>query len=187
VSTPPAGSRAEPPAVPFWQVTVLGIATLLFGIAVLTWPAATLRTLGALVGVWLMVAGISRILSAFFSKQGVGRQVLSVTVGVILLGGGVACVRNIARSVFVLALMIALAWILSGLTELLIAFRTSGATKGWLIALAVVSIVIGVVFLLWSDLSLTAIVVMTGISAVVIGISEIAFAFQLRQAAAARA
>ena len=43
-------------AVPFWQTLTLGVVTALFGIVVLAWPGETLRVLGALVGVWLIVA-----------------------------------------------------------------------------------------------------------------------------------
>src|SRR6266542_3170202 len=139
----------ETVGVPFWQVIVLGIVTLLFGIVVLAWPAETLGTLG-----------------------------------VILLIGGVACLRNVAKGVLVLAFMIALAWILGGLTELVIALQVTGATRTWLIVLAVVSIAIGFVFMLWPSLSLRATVLMTGISALIIGIGEIAFAFQMRRLAA---
>jgi uncharacterized membrane protein HdeD (DUF308 family) len=171
-------------AEPFWQVIVLGIATLLFGIAVLVWPAATLRTLGVLVGIWLLVAGAARILGAFVPQRAIGRQVLSGTVGIILMIGGAACLRNVAKGVLILAFMIALAWILSGMAEFVIALQATGATRTWLIVLALVSIAIGFVFLLWPSLSLATIVIMTGISGLIIGIGEIAFAFQMRRSAA---
>jgi uncharacterized membrane protein HdeD (DUF308 family) len=175
---------AERPAVPFWQVIGLGVVTTLFGITVLTWPAETLRTLGVLVGIWLMVTGAARIVGAFLSKRGLGGQVLSGTVGVVLVIGGVACLRNVARGVLVLALIVALAWLLSGMAELVIAFQTTGASRTWLIVLAIVSIAIGLMFTFWPGLSLTTIVIMTGISGLVIGVGEIAFAFQMRRMAA---
>jgi uncharacterized membrane protein HdeD (DUF308 family) len=185
-----AGDNAVPGAaedrlpVPFWQVMVLGVATALFGLVVLIWPAETLRTLGVLVGIWLMVAGAARVLGAFVSERGVGRQVLSGTVGVLLLIGGVACLRNVARGVLVLGLVIALAWLLSGMAEFVIAFQASGTTRTWLLVLAVVSVAIGLAFTFWPGLSLMTIVVMTGISGLVIGIGEIAFAVRMRRAVA---
>ncbi|GII22859.1 HdeD family acid-resistance protein [Planosporangium mesophilum] len=175
----------EQPAVPFWQVLVLGLATLLFGVAVLTWPAATLRTIGVLVGIWLLVVGAARIVGAFLSGRAIGRQVLSAAIGIIFVVGGVACLRNVAKGVLVLAFIIAFAWILSGVAELTIALQAPTAARAWLIILAIVSIAIGFVFLFWPGLSLTTIVIMTGISGVIIGIGEAAFAFQLRRLAAA--
>jgi uncharacterized membrane protein HdeD (DUF308 family) len=177
----PAGDRF---AVPFWQVIVLGVATTLFGLAVLLWPRETLRTLGVLVGIWLMVAGAARVLGAFVTKRAVGRQVLSGTVGVLLLIGGVACLRNVANGVLVLALVIALAWLLSGVAEFVLAFQATGSTRTWLVLLAVVSIAIGLAFTFWPGLSLGTVVIMTGISGLIIGIGEIVLAIQMRRAAA---
>jgi uncharacterized membrane protein HdeD (DUF308 family) len=175
----------SPLATPFWQVTVLGVTTLLFGVAVLAWPTATLRTLGVLVGAWLLVAGVSRMLGAFLSERGVGYQVLSGMVGVVLLVGGAACLRNVATGPHILALMIALAWILGGLTEYMIALRVGGRSRTWLLVLGSVSIAIGLVFLLWPSLSLRTIVLLTGTSALVIGTCELFLAVQLRRATGA--
>jgi uncharacterized membrane protein HdeD (DUF308 family) len=183
-STTVPASAEERLGVPFWQVIVLGIATTLFGIAVLAWPKATLRTIGAMVGIWLLVAGVARILGAFRSNRTIGRQVLSGTIGILFLVGGVACLRNIAKGVLLLAFIIALAWFLSGVTEFVIALQATGPARTWLVVLAVVSIAFGFVFMLWPNLSLGTIVIMTGISALVIGIGEIAFAFQMRRSAA---
>jgi uncharacterized membrane protein HdeD (DUF308 family) len=169
-------------AVLFWQVVVLGIVTALFGLVVLLWPAETLRTLGVLIGIWLVVAGAARIIGAFGSKQGMSQQILSGTVGVVFLIGGIACLRNVARGVLVLALVIALAWLLTGMAEFVIAFQASGTTRTWLLVLAVVSIAIGLAFTFWPGLSLKTIVILTGISALVIGIGEIAFAIRMRRA-----
>jgi uncharacterized membrane protein HdeD (DUF308 family) len=181
--TTPTGG-VERLGVPFWQTIALGLVTALFGIAVLVWPGETLRTLGVLIGIWLLVIGATRIVGAFVSKRGVGHQVLSGVVGVVLLIGGVACLRNVARGVLVLALVVALAWLLSGMAELVIAFQTTGSTRMWLTVLGVVSIAIGLAFTFWPSLSLATAVLMTGISALVIGIGEIVFAFKLRRLAA---
>lgn len=178
-------TRARPGvAVPFWQVVLLGVATTLFGIAVLAWPAETLRTLGALVGVWLIVVGAVRIFGALSSKRGLGRQMLTGVIGLLLVIGGAICLRNAARGVLVLALIIGFAWLLSGIAELVIAFRATGTTRTWMIVLGLISIVIGLLFMFLPGLSLTTAVILTGISALIIGIGEIAFAIQMRRTAA---
>lgn len=193
VPGPAAGASAGPDAaptgverleVPFWQMIALGLVTALFGIAVLVWPGETLRTLGVLIGIWLLIVGATRIVGAFVSKRGVGHQVLSGVVGVVLLIGGLACLRNVARGVLVLALVVALAWLLSGIAELVIAFQTTGSTRMWLIVLGVVSIALGLAFTFWPSLSLTTAVLLTGISGLIVGIGEIVFAFQMRRLAA---
>jgi len=170
-----------PAAEPFWQVMALGIVTTLFGLAVLVWPSETVRVLGALVGIWLLVAGAARVIGAFVTNRRLSQQVLSGIVGVIFLIAGLACLRNVARGVFILAFILALTWLLSGVAELVIAFHAAGATRTWLIVLALVSIAIGLAFALWPNLSLTTTVIMTGISGLIIGVGEIVFAVQMRR------
>jgi uncharacterized membrane protein HdeD (DUF308 family) len=169
--------------VPFWQTLLLGVVTILFGIALLAWPDVTVRLLGVVVGIWLLLAGVARILGAFLSWRGLGWQVLSGVVGVVLLAGGVACLRDVAKGVVALAFVIALAWICTGLAELVAAVQASGETRAWLIVLAVCAIVIGFVFLLWPTPSLTFVVILAGISSLLVGAGEVAFAVQLRRAA----
>jgi uncharacterized membrane protein HdeD (DUF308 family) len=166
----------------FWLVLVLGVASLAFGIGVLVWPDASVRVLAVLLGVWLMVAGVARIAGAFASQLGPGRQLLSGTVGVLLLIGGVACLRDMATGVLVLAFLTALAWIFSGLAELVTARRATGPVRAWLVVIALVSIGFGFVLMLFPRLSLAALAVMMGVSGVVLGIGEILFAFYLRRA-----
>src|SRR5438034_6501275 len=155
--TPPEPAtpvREESATVPFLQTLTLGVLTILFGAALLVWPDITVRLLGVLVGIWLLLAGVARILGAFLSWRGLGWQVLSGVVGVLLLAGGVACLRDVAKGATVLAFLIALSWISIGLAELVAAAQVSGGARVWLVVLAVGAIVIGFVFLLWPGPSL---------------------------------
>jgi uncharacterized membrane protein HdeD (DUF308 family) len=67
-----------------------------------------------------------------------------------------------------------------GLSELVIAFQATGASRLWLGLLGALSIVAGLVFVFTPTLTLTVLVLMTGISAIVIGLGELVLAFQLR-------
>ncbi len=172
----------EPVTFPFWQLLVLGVVSVLLGIAVLAWPDATARVLAVLLGIWLMVAGLARILATFFSHRSTGHQVLSAIIGVLFLIGGVACLRDLAKGALVLAFIVALTWMMTGLAEFVLALATSGGPRAWLIVLALVSIVIGFVFMLWPAVSLATLVVLLGVSCLVIGTGEVIIAFQLRRA-----
>jgi uncharacterized membrane protein HdeD (DUF308 family) len=176
-----AQSSSATAAVPFWQTLTLGVVTALFGIVVLAWPGETLRVLGALVGVWLIVAGVMRVAAALTEQHGLGRRMLTGLVGAAMVVGGVACLRNVANGVVVLALIVGLAWLLTGISEIGIGLMTHGRTRKWLVIMGVVSLVVGVVFVVWPSLSLATAVLLTGISALVIGCVEIAFAFIMRR------
>jgi uncharacterized membrane protein HdeD (DUF308 family) len=168
-------------AVPFWQTLTLGVITALFGIVVLAWPGETLRVLGALVGVWLVVAGVMRTAAALTEHHGLGRRILTGVVGVAMIVGGVACLRDVADGVVVLALIVGLAWLLTGVSEIGIGLMTHGRTRLWLTTMGVASLVVGLVFVVWPGVTLTVMVLLTGISALVIGCVEIACAFIMRR------
>jgi uncharacterized membrane protein HdeD (DUF308 family) len=182
-NAPPSPVVEEEASSSFVLLLVLGVASVVFGIVVLVWPQATARVLAVLVGLWLLVLGATRVIGAFVSRRGLGREILSGIVGVILLIAGVACLRDVAKGVLVLAFLVALAWIFGGLAELVIAVQAGGAVRGWLTVLAVVSIALGLVFIVYPKLSLGFLVLMMGVSALVVGVGEIVFAFKLRRLA----
>jgi uncharacterized membrane protein HdeD (DUF308 family) len=173
--------REQTAGVPWWAILLLGIISVLFGVIVLVWPRATLHVLAVLVGFWLLFAGLVRIFSAFLPGPGVGRQVLSGIVGVILVVGGAACLRNVVNALAILALMVALTWIFSGVAEIILAFQTTGGGRIALLAVGVLALIAGFVFLFSPGLSLAALVLMVGITAIVIGIGEVLLSFQLRK------
>lgn len=181
--TPGTGPATEP----FWEVLSLGVLTLIFGAAVLIWPGQTLRLLGALVGAWLIVAGAMRVASAFSRHREAGQRLLSAAIGAILVVGGIACLRNAAGGVLVLATVIGLAWLLIGFAELAVGFISPGPARRWMAVLGAISIAVGLAFVLWPGLSLGALVLLTGISALIIGTGEVAFAIQLRRSIRAAA
>jgi uncharacterized membrane protein HdeD (DUF308 family) len=67
------------------------------------------------------------------------------------------------------------------LAGLVAAAAASGTARVLLTVLALAAIVIGFVFLLWPAPSLTVVVVLAGITSLLIGIGEVAFAVQLRR------
>jgi uncharacterized membrane protein HdeD (DUF308 family) len=182
---PPAPVVREDP-FPWWLLLILGVVSILFGVVVLVWPDVTLRVMAAFVGIWLLVAGIARVIGAFVSGRGFGAQVLSGIVGVLLIVGGVACLRNIVTSLAVLATIVALTWLFSGLSELVIAFAVGGSRSVWLLVLGIVSILVGLAFVVWPGLSLATLIVTMSISALIVGIGQVAMAFQLRKLSTVR-
>jgi hypothetical protein len=117
---------------PFWQMLSLGLATVLFGIAVLVWPGQTLRLLGLLVAIWLIVLGAMRAFVAFDRDQTTATRVMSGVIAVVLFAAGIACARNATGSVLVLATLVGLAWLLSGFAELMIGMLARGPARTWL-------------------------------------------------------
>jgi uncharacterized membrane protein HdeD (DUF308 family) len=165
----------------FWLLLVLGVATMCFGIAILAWPDASVRVVAVMVGIWLLLAGLARIIGAFVWRRGLGRQLLSGIVGILLVIGGVACLRDLAKGAAVLAFLIALVWILSGIAELVVAQETGTWARRWLIVVGVASLVVGFVFVFTPELTLAVMALLAGLSALVIGAVQVLFAFRWRR------
>jgi uncharacterized membrane protein HdeD (DUF308 family) len=180
---PAAGGRAV--LFPWWLSGILGIVSVLFGVLMLVWPGETVRVMAVFVGIWLLAAGLARIVGAFVSGRGVGSQVLSGIVGVLFVIGGVACLRDLVAGVAMLATLVAFIWLFGGLTEIVFAFLTTGPTRTWLLVLGVLSTLVGLAFSVWPRLSLASLVLAASVSALVIGAGEIAYAYQARKLSAA--
>jgi uncharacterized membrane protein HdeD (DUF308 family) len=169
-----------------WQVVfVSGIVSTLFGVVILAWPEASLRVVAVFVGIWLLVGGIARVLAVFNSSLSFGWRVLSVIVGVVLIIAGTACLRDLVKALNLLAFIVALSWVFSGLTAVVMAFEVHGGKRLGLLLVGAASGVIGFIFLAVPSLSLVTLVVTTGVGALVVGAIELVVAFQLRRTRAA--
>jgi uncharacterized membrane protein HdeD (DUF308 family) len=167
------------------MAAVLGCISIAFGIAILVWPDVTVRVMAVFVGIWFLVAGVTRVFGAFTSGRGVGAQMLSGIVGVLLVLGGIACLRNLVTGLAAVATLVALTWLLSGMAELVLAFTVTGSARTTFLLLGGLSTVVGIVFAVWPELSLATLVLTTSVGALVVGASQLAGAFLARRLARA--
>ncbi|MEV4346380.1 DUF308 domain-containing protein [Actinoplanes sp. NPDC049596] len=178
-----ADARSQP--FPWWAMLVTGVLGTAFGVAVLAWPDISLRIMALMVGIWLFMSGAAWTVGAFVPGRGksAGEHVLTGIVGIVVLVGGLLCLRDLVTRLTVLALIFAVTWILSGLAEIIAGYRATGVRRAGLLGVGLLSIVAGLILLFAPGLSLTALVLLTGISSIVVGLGEIVLAFSLRRAA----
>lgn len=168
----------------WWSLLVSGVLAVALGFAMIVWPDLSLRVMAALAGVWLLVSGLARTVAAFLpTGRSVAGHILSGIVGVVILIGGLLCLRNLVTRLAVLALMFATTWILSGLAEVIAGLTSHGAQRAGLLIVGILSLLAGGVFLFAPGLSLGALVTMTAVSALVVGLAELVLAFTLRRTA----
>lgn len=168
--------------VPWWQPVLIGVLSVIFGVVVWIRPGATLYTFAVLVGIWLIMLGVSRLVGAFMYVPGTttGQHVLSGVAGLLYLIGGVICLRHLVISLALIAAFVALQWLLTGIADISFAMRNEGAERVWLIVGGVLSLILGVVFLSLPGLSLSFFVVFTAITALIVGIGQIGVGVRLR-------
>lgn len=191
-----AVNPASPVTVPdpaeqaaWWLALTASVAGVVVGVMIIAWPEATLKVVAALFGLWLLVHGVVRIVQAVAGRgrDGGERAILAV-VGMFFVVAGVVSLRNLLASLALIVTLIGLMWLIGGLLELISAIGGArGAYRMWHVALGALSIIAGIVVLVWPELSLKTLVYVTGIWMVVMGLLQVVVVFLARRAVNASA
>jgi uncharacterized membrane protein HdeD (DUF308 family) len=163
-------------------VLFFGIITVLAGLLTLAWPGRTIVVVAVLFGAQLVVAGIFRFIAALAAdEESGGARALLALLGVLSFIVGLYALRNILVTIAALALLLGIFWIVNGAVEVFAALshrRMQG--RGWTILMGLLSVVAGVVVLVYPGISLATLAVVLGFWLLVFGIMEIVLAFRLR-------
>ncbi len=164
---------------------LLGLAAVLLGIALLFWPVRTLAVVAVLLGIYFLVSGVVRIVSAIVELGlPAGWRVLDILVGVMLSVGGIVMLRNATLSAAVLAILvtvtIGIGWMMEGVVALAESWRTT--RSGWAVAYGLLSLVAGILVLVFPVSSTGTLVVFAGAALAVLGVMALARAFTFGRA-----
>ncbi len=176
------GDEVEAAAAFRRSVLWSGAISLAMGVVLLVWPQSTLLVVAALIGVFLVLWGIVRLLEAFRPGLPGGVRALRAVIGVLLIVVGVACLRNLAGSITVLAVLIGIGWIIGGIAEVAFGFTHggTGASRAGAIVIGLLYVVGGLVLFFWPQTSLTVLVWVVGLWLVAIGIVQLVLGFMAR-------
>lgn len=166
-------------------VLSFGIITLLAGIAVLAWPGATLLVIAVLFGVQLIVAGIFRLVAAFATGEtGGGTRVMLALLGVLSIIIGLWAVRHVLLTLLALIVLLGIFWVVNGAIELFAALSHRGMPeRGWTAAMGVLSLLAGIIVLIYPGETLLTLSIVLGIWLLVYGVMQIVASFRLRRVA----
>lgn len=151
----------------------LGVICLVLGLVALIWPQATLLVIALVFGLQLIAAGLIRIVAAVALKESPGwwRAVAGV-LGALTVIAGIICFFRPGTSLLVLALVLAIGWIIDGVSELVSAFavpRPTGERIG-LIAFGVLGLIAAAVVLIFPGESLLLLARIGGVILIAFGI-----------------
>jgi uncharacterized membrane protein HdeD (DUF308 family) len=152
-----------------------GIVTLAAGIAALVWPGVTLLAVAILFGVQLIFFGVFRFVSAFAeADESGGHRVLMALLGVLALIIGLYALRHVLLTIVALALLLGIFWVVNGATELFsVLSRRETAQRGWVAFTGVLSLIAGIILLVYPAISVVALAVVVGVWLVIFGLMEI--------------
>lgn len=178
-----------------------GIASIVIGGLILSWPTVTLEIVAVIFIIWLIVSGVVRIVQAFamanvsgglrffigltgvlslvlawlafsFSREG---QTLTEEYNLDIPGG-------LIGPIWLLALFVGFSWVFTGIGQMAAGFAKKGESgAGWDIALGILGIIAGFI-IIFVPQTIEILVWVAGIMLIVLGLFELVSAFQLRSA-----
>jgi uncharacterized membrane protein HdeD (DUF308 family) len=167
-------------------VLFFGLVTLGIGVLVVVRPKDTVYFIAIVIGIWLFVAGLFRIVMAIADDQdGGGTRWLMALLGLFSVIVGVFFLRRTEQTVTTLAFLLGLFWIVGGIIEFFSAYSDYGSpARGWRIVMGMLAFAAGVVTLVVPHITLATLAVIMGIWLIIYGLLEIALSLQLRRLAA---
>jgi uncharacterized membrane protein HdeD (DUF308 family) len=175
-----AGARGE--ALPWWLVLVEGIVIALFGLILLVAPGSSLVFLVWLLGIYLLVAGIIRIIGIFSDSSSWGWKLAA---GILCLIAGLAILSNPLWSTTLastwLVILVGFLAMLQGAAGLVVAFQGGGWGMG---ALSVLGILFGLFLVINPLIGVATLTLVVAIFMLIGGVAAVVQAFRMRGEAA---
>ena len=175
-----AGGRAE--ALPWWVVLVEGIVLALLGLILLVAPGASLVFLVWLLGIYLLIAGIFRIIGIFLDSSYWGWKLAA---GILCLIAGLAILSNPLWSTTLastwLVILVGFLVMLQGAAGLIVAFQGGGWGMG---ALSVLGILFGLFLVINPLIGVATLTLILALFMLIGGVGAVVQAFRMRREAA---
>ena len=161
----------------FWGVLVaLGIVALVFGIIVLANIWASIHLVAIFAGLFLLFAGIMQFFAGGGARGG------RIVAGILAIVAGVALIAWPDASVRTVAVIVGLSFLIWGVVVAVAAISARTEGYGVVAGFGAVLAIIGVVFIAWPGPTVTLLMILVGVSAVLFGISSILQGLALRKA-----
>ena len=153
---------------------VIGAVCLVAGIFALVLPDRTLLILGFLIGVQLVIVGLVRVWAIRTFAVSSKVKLLGYLLALLTIVAGILCMIRPSTSLVVFAVFVGVGWIADGAIEL-VTFSTGAAADRWSsLTSGILSLVGGLVVLLFPRSSLIALAQVTGVILLVIGAGYLA-------------
>jgi uncharacterized membrane protein HdeD (DUF308 family) len=168
-----------------WKL-VAGLLTIVVGAIVLAWPGPSILVASTLFGVYLLFSGLAELFLAFTLPRSAAIRVMLFISGALSLVLAMLSFRHFgdAYAVLLLSLWIGIGFTFQGVTGVAAGISESDLPgRGWYVAAGIVSVLAGLVVLVWPFDSIAVLTLAAGIWLIVIGITQMVQAFQTRKAA----
>jgi uncharacterized membrane protein HdeD (DUF308 family) len=166
----------------WWLLALLGVFSIGIGLLLIFWPSATITTITAIVGLFMIITGVVRFFVAIFDS-GSDERWLLVFSGIIGVVIGVIILKNPEATIKVIVLITAIFWLISGMVDVFRGIANASLPdRGVRIAFGAFTILFGVILLVWPEVTVGVFAVLMGLYTVFFGLIEIVAALQIRKA-----
>jgi uncharacterized membrane protein HdeD (DUF308 family) len=170
----------------WWVLILRGAAAILFGILAFIWPQITFTVLVLFFGAYALWDGVFALIGAFRAES--DRRWALILEGVAGIAAGVITFVWTGAATLAILFIIAAWAIVTGIMEIVAAIRLREEIEGeWLLLLGgVLSVVFGVLVVIWPASGLLAITWIIGAYAILFGLLLIVLGFRVRDIAGRR-
>jgi len=170
-----------------WAAVLAGaLAMVGLGIVLLVWPHATLLVVAILIGAALVVSGLVKLFEGFTARgESGGMRAAYVVIGLLAVLAGLYCLRHHALSLFLVAFVTGVYFIMHGIADLGVAFSVQVPGRGLRGVLGVFSIAAGVIMVVWPAVTLVILLTIVAAWLIFYGLVLAGLAFSLRRASKA--
>ncbi|WP_433296073.1 HdeD family acid-resistance protein [Pseudonocardia sp. CA-142604] len=162
-------------------IVVRAVLALAFGLVALFWPDLTVLALAIAFGIYAILEGVASVIDAVRHRDR-SRWWLGLLGGLASVAAGVLALIWPGITALVLAVVVGIWAVVAGAAQIATAFRLRMVGgRIWLLALAgVLSVMAGIVILVWPSAGVIGLAVLLGVFAVVYGAALGALAVALR-------
>ena len=170
----------------WWAVALRGVAAILFGVLALVWPGITVFALVILFGAYALVDGAFTLAAGFGNRDGGrtrGSRAWLFVRGIAGILTGIIAAVWPGITALALLWVIALWAMMTGVLEIVAAFqlRTEMRHERLLALSGALSVLFGVLLVVWPAAGVLTLIVLIGVAAIAFGITLLMLGLRLRQ------
>lgn len=165
----------------WWLFLITGIAWVIFAFIVFQFDLNSVAAIAIFTGIVFIAAGFNEFLMIPMVE---GWKWLHAVIGVIFVGAGVMALVWPGKTFFVLASIVGWFFAIKGIFDIILGIGTRDEFELWWLRLiaGVIELLIGLWAAAYPGRSIVLLIVWVGVAALMRGITEIIFAFELRGA-----
>jgi uncharacterized membrane protein HdeD (DUF308 family) len=165
----------------WWLLLLLrGLLAIIFGILALIWPGITLLVLVIFFGAYALVSGIFALIAGF--RHGARSRAWLIISGVIGILAGIAALIWPGITSLALLYLVAFWAIFTGIAEIVagVQLRKVIDNEWMFIVGGILSVIFGVLLLVWPGAGMLSLVWLIGVFAILYGIAMIALSLRVK-------